>query len=235
MLAQHTYAAVARAIAALRARARLARPGEGAEATELLRLRRHRGRRAARSTTPGSATAGRSSCGARAGRARRRRLRLQLLGRALPSLRRRRPHRRAALPSTSACSAIRTPMILEGGSITVDGEGTLITTESCLLHPSRNPGLTRDEIEQAPQGLPRRREGDLARLGPRPRGGPRHRRPRRRRRRLHRPGARAPPHGAGPAPPRLREPAWRTGAGSRRPTPSAASSRSSSSTCAARP
>ena len=40
------------------------------------------------------------------------------------------------------------PMILEGGSITVDGEGTLITTESCLLHPTRNPKLSKDEIEQ---------------------------------------------------------------------------------------
>ena len=30
----------------------------------------------------------------------------------------------------------------------MDGEGTLITTESCLLHPSRNPGMTKDEIEQ---------------------------------------------------------------------------------------
>jgi agmatine deiminase len=38
-------------------------------------------------------------------------------------------------------------MVLEGGSITVDGEGTLITTEQCLLHPNRNPGLTRTEIE----------------------------------------------------------------------------------------
>jgi agmatine deiminase len=38
-------------------------------------------------------------------------------------------------------------MILEGGAITVDGEGTLITTEQCLLHPNRNPGLTRAEIE----------------------------------------------------------------------------------------
>ena len=38
------------------------------------------------------------------------------------------------------------PMVLEGGGITVDGPGTLITTESCLLHPSRNPGLTKDEM-----------------------------------------------------------------------------------------
>ncbi|MFB8007135.1 agmatine/peptidylarginine deiminase [Nocardia sp. NPDC056000] len=38
-------------------------------------------------------------------------------------------------------------MILEGGSITVDGEGTLITTEQCLLHPNRNPGMTKEQIE----------------------------------------------------------------------------------------
>jgi agmatine deiminase len=38
-------------------------------------------------------------------------------------------------------------MVLEGGSISVDGEGTLITTEQCLLHPNRNPGMTKDQIE----------------------------------------------------------------------------------------
>ncbi|MFD9125346.1 agmatine/peptidylarginine deiminase [Kitasatospora sp. NPDC059571] len=43
--------------------------------------------------------------------------------------------------------AIRSEMILEGGAITVDGEGTLITTEQCLLHPNRNPGMSRTEIE----------------------------------------------------------------------------------------
>ncbi len=40
------------------------------------------------------------------------------------------------------------PMILEGGSFFVDGEDTLLTTEQCLLHPNRNPSMTRDDIER---------------------------------------------------------------------------------------
>ena len=40
------------------------------------------------------------------------------------------------------------PLVLEGGSITVDGDGTLLTTEQCLLNPNRNPQLTKDEIAQ---------------------------------------------------------------------------------------
>ncbi|MGB7390841.1 agmatine deiminase [Marinomonas sp.] len=39
------------------------------------------------------------------------------------------------------------PLFLEGGSIHCDGEGTLYTTEECLLHPSRNPDLSKQEIE----------------------------------------------------------------------------------------
>jgi agmatine deiminase len=39
-------------------------------------------------------------------------------------------------------------MILEGGSIDVNGAGTLLTTEQCLLNPNRNPRLSRAEIER---------------------------------------------------------------------------------------
>jgi agmatine deiminase len=34
------------------------------------------------------------------------------------------------------------------GSIAVDGEGTLITTEECLLNKNRNPNLTKEQIEE---------------------------------------------------------------------------------------
>ncbi len=40
-------------------------------------------------------------------------------------------------------------MVMEGGSIDVNGQGLLLTTEACLLNPNRNPHLTREQIEQA--------------------------------------------------------------------------------------
>lgn len=38
--------------------------------------------------------------------------------------------------------------VLEGGSIHTDGDGTAIVTEACLLHKSRNPDLSKSEIEE---------------------------------------------------------------------------------------
>jgi agmatine deiminase len=43
----------------------------------------------------------------------------------------------------------RAPIVLEGGSIHVDGEGTVMATEECLLNANRNPELSREQVEQA--------------------------------------------------------------------------------------
>jgi agmatine deiminase len=43
---------------------------------------------------------------------------------------------------------VETPLVAEGGAILSDGEGTILTTESCLLHPNRNRGMTRAQVER---------------------------------------------------------------------------------------
>ena len=147
MLAQHTYAAVAQAIARFEPVLVIARPGEGAEALsycgtddiEVVELPiddswiRDSGPNFVRRPNGGRAVAdfAFNSWGERY----------------LPYDDDARIGERLA--AHFGVPRYATPMVLEGGSITVDGEGTLITTESCLLHPSRNPGLTKDEIEQA--------------------------------------------------------------------------------------
>jgi len=47
-----------------------------------------------------------------------------------------------------AAPVVPIPFVLEGGSIETDGLGTLLSTSRCLLSPSRNPGYSREEIEE---------------------------------------------------------------------------------------
>lgn len=54
---------------------------------------------------------------------------------------------RHILKLSGGIERIECPLVLEGGSVHTDGEGTLITTEECLLHPNRNPGRSKAEIE----------------------------------------------------------------------------------------
>ncbi|MCB5906923.1 agmatine deiminase family protein [Streptomyces sp. SF28] len=48
---------------------------------------------------------------------------------------------------------IDAPLTAEGGSLEVDGHGTLVVTESSLANANRNPGLSRDEVERALKDL----------------------------------------------------------------------------------
>eukprot|EP00927_Polykrikos_kofoidii_P061175 TRINITY_DN56041_c0_g1_i1.p1 TRINITY_DN56041_c0_g1~~TRINITY_DN56041_c0_g1_i1.p1 ORF type:complete len:466 (-),score=59.31 TRINITY_DN56041_c0_g1_i1:33-1235(-) len=50
--------------------------------------------------------------------------------------------------SLSIKTSLKVPIILEGGSIHTDGEGTLLVTEECLLNSNRNPHLGREDIEE---------------------------------------------------------------------------------------
>ena len=49
---------------------------------------------------------------------------------------------------TERLDRYRAPMVNEGGAIHVDGEGSALVTEECLLNPNRNPGFDRADIER---------------------------------------------------------------------------------------
>jgi agmatine deiminase len=55
----------------------------------------------------------------------------------------------AAIPALAGVEWWRQEMVLEGGSVDVNGAGSLLTTEECLLSPvqARNPDLSREEVE----------------------------------------------------------------------------------------
>lgn len=54
-------------------------------------------------------------------------------------------------PEVALADRPRHRLVLEGGSIDVDGDGVLLTTEECLLNEvqQRNPGVSREQLERA--------------------------------------------------------------------------------------
>jgi agmatine deiminase len=54
----------------------------------------------------------------------------------------------AHLESILAARRFEPGIVMEGGSIEVNGAGVVLTTEQCLLNPNRNPQLSQNEIEQ---------------------------------------------------------------------------------------
>jgi agmatine deiminase len=53
----------------------------------------------------------------------------------------------AAVIKQTGARHFKAPLVMEGGSFHVDGEGTVLTSGECLLNPNRNPHLSQAEIE----------------------------------------------------------------------------------------
>jgi agmatine deiminase len=77
----------------------------------------------------------------------------------LPDRRRRRGDRLASFGSSVfKAPLVEANFVMEGGAFTVDGQGQMIVTRSCLLHPSRNPVSGLEDRQH-------RIENDLSRFG----------------------------------------------------------------------
>lgn len=64
------------------------------------------------------------------------------------------PHRQDAkvarkVAQLAGVEALATDLVLEGGCVELDGEGTAIITESCVLNDNRNPGVSKAEFEDS--------------------------------------------------------------------------------------
>jgi agmatine deiminase len=55
----------------------------------------------------------------------------------------------ASIAQVLGDEVVEAEIVLEGGSIATDGNGTLLTTEQCLLNENRNPTMSREQIEEA--------------------------------------------------------------------------------------
>ncbi|MBS0374604.1 MAG: agmatine deiminase family protein [Proteobacteria bacterium] len=53
----------------------------------------------------------------------------------------------ARIAARAGVPVVDSPLAAEGGAILSDGQGTLVTTETCLLNRNRNPGITKAEVE----------------------------------------------------------------------------------------
>ena len=56
-------------------------------------------------------------------------------------------HVARTVAQTAGVARLSTPLVMEGGCVEVDGHGTAILTESCVLNANRNPGMSKAQFE----------------------------------------------------------------------------------------
>lgn len=56
-------------------------------------------------------------------------------------------HVASTVAQSAGVARVSTPLVMEGGCVEVDGDGTAILTESCVLNANRNPGISKAQFE----------------------------------------------------------------------------------------